>query len=258
MTVTAPTGRLVAEGLVKRFGGLTAVDHVDLSIGDAGITALIGPNGAGKTTLFNLIAGQLQPDEGTVKIGGQDLTGKPAHVMSRHGVGRGFQEVRLWASMSVLDNVIVYAQARNTASVALTALRPLAHWRAARETRAAALETLDYLGIADLRELPCRSLGFAEQKLVAVARLVALRPRLLLLDEPASGLDHAGRGVLASTIQKLAADGLSICFVEHNTHLVRDLASRVIFLAQGRILADGTPDEVFSDAGLAEAYLGLA
>ncbi len=255
----APTqDRLVARALVKRFGGLVAVDHVDLSIGGEGITALIGPNGAGKTTLFNLIAGQLQPDEGTVSVDGEDLTGKAAHVMSRHGVGRGFQEVRLWASMSVLDNVMVYAQPRATASVLRTGARPIRQVRLARRARAEALETLDYLGIARLRDELCGSLGFADQKLVAVARLIALRPRVLLLDEPASGLDHAGRLVLARTIEKLAADGLSVCFVEHNTHLVRDLASRVLFLAQGKILAEGSPEEVFSHAGLAEAYLGIA
>jgi ABC-type branched-subunit amino acid transport system ATPase component len=249
---------VVASGLVKRFGGFVAVDHVDLSIGDDRITALIGPNGAGKTTLFNLIAGQLVPDEGHVQIDGLDMTGKPAHIMARHGVGRGFQDVRLFGSMSVLANVMVYAQPHQTQSMVRTALTPWRQRRIARLARQRSLQALDYLGIGGLRDDRCDSLGFAQQKLIAIARLLVLQPRILLLDEPASGLDAAGRATLMSTIRKLGADGHAICFVEHNTHLVRELAQRVIFLAQGKVIADGTPDEVFSHSGLAEAYLGLA
>jgi ABC-type branched-subunit amino acid transport system ATPase component len=257
MTATAGGHRIQASGLTKRFGTFVAVDHVDLVLGDVGITALIGPNGAGKTTLFNLITGQLAPDEGNVVLDGIDVTGSPAHTMARHGIGRSFQDVRLFGGMSVRDNVAIYAQSEDTESILRTCLHPLRQRRILREAADRAGEILEYLKIFYLRDSIADTLGFAQQKLVAIARLLALRPRILFLDEPASGLDHAGRDTLSATIKRLASDGYAVCFVEHNTHLVRELATRVLFLSQGRVLADGTSEAVFSDPRLAEAYLGL-
>lgn len=255
---STPSGTVVATGLVKRFGGFVAVDHVDITIAGPGVTALIGPNGAGKSTLFNLICGQLRPDEGTVLIDGEDLTRSRAYEIARHGVARGFQEVRLFGEMTVLDNVRVYAQKRESASLAALAVMPARAARGSAEARAEALRILEYLSIGHLASVRCETLGFAEQKLVALARLLALQPRILMLDEPASGLDHSGRERLTEAIRRVAADGQTVCFVEHNTEMVRELADRVVFLAQGRILADSTPDEVFNHSQLAEAYLGLS
>lgn len=257
-TAKAPSGRIVATGLVKRFGGLAAVDGVSLTIEGGKVTALIGPNGAGKSTLFNLICGQIRPDEGTVEVDGVDLTGSPAHLMAQHGIGRGFQDVKLFPDMTVLSNVMVYAQPRSTSSLFRTVSHPREQRRVNRRVRAQANELLDYLAISRLADTRCGSLGFAQQKLVAIARLLALEPRILMLDEPASGLDHEGRVMLTHAINQVAADGLTVCFVEHNTEMVREIAERVVFLAQGQILADGTPDEVFNHASLAEAYLGIA
>ena len=251
------TSRISASGLVKRFGSFTAVDNVDIEIGGSGITALIGPNGAGKTTLFNLITGQLAPDDGRVVLGGTDVTGQPAHAMARRGIGRSFQNVRLFGDMTVLENVAVYAQPEIASSILAMSLRPMRRNQILREALEQAGDVLNYLGIAHLRDMRSASLGFAQQKLVAIARLLALRPHILFLDEPASGLDPVGRDTLSQTIERLASDGYAVCFVEHNTHLVRALATRVLFLSHGRVLADGTPDAVFSDPQLAEAYLGL-
>ncbi len=250
--------RIHARSLSKRFGTYTAVDDVSVSLGGEGATALIGPNGAGKTTVFNLITGQMIPDEGTILLDGKDVTRSPPYKMAQYGVARGFQDVRLFGGLSVLANVMVYAQQAGSDSILRTIAKP---WRQAARTRHArelAEEILDYLGVARIRHQRADSLGFAEQKLVAIARVLALRPRILFLDEPASGLDAAEREKLAETIRRLCADGLSICFVEHNTHMVRELATRVLFLSQGRILADGPTDVVFSHTGLAEAYLGIA
>lgn len=257
--VGAPaSSTVVATGLVKRFGGFTAVDHVDLTIQGPGITALIGPNGAGKSTLFNLICGQLTPDEGTVVIDGIDMTRSRPYEIARKGVARGFQDVRLFEGLTVLDNVRVYSQAPHTAGLVGTVLRARRSSTEGRRARAHALELLDYLAIGHLQGVTAGTLGFAEQKLVAIARLLALNPRVMMLDEPASGLDHHGRERLTEAIKKLSADGHTVCFVEHNTDMVREIADRVVFLAQGKILADATPDEVFGHSQLAEAYLGLA
>jgi len=249
--------RIATARLVKRFGGFTAVDEVTVSLGDTGITALIGPNGAGKTTLFNLITGQLAPDEGTVELDGSDVTGRPPEEMARLGVGRSFQDVKLFGGLSTRENIAVYAQPRRTGSIVRTLAQPWHQRALSKAALAVADEVMGYLGITALAGTRTESLGFAQQKLVAIGRLLALQPRILFLDEPASGLDTNGRATLSATIRKLAEDGYSVCFVEHNTHLVRELASRVVFLSQGKILADGPPEAVFSDRSLAETYLGL-
>ena len=244
--------------VTKRFGKLAAVDNVSVALGEPGITGIVGPNGAGKTTLFNLITGQLKPTEGTVHFDGADVTNKAAQDMARLGIGRSFQDIRLFEGMSARDNVTVYAQDVTTGRMSTTFIRPAKTRKNQRAARARADEVLDYLGITELRNKAAETLSFAQQKLVAIARLLALEPRIVFLDEPASGLDEPGREMLASVIQKLAADGLSIVFVEHNTHLVRALSTRVLFVSHGQIMADGTPDEVFSDERLAEVFLGLA
>ncbi len=248
---------LTASGLVKRFGGFVAVDGVDLRLAEREVTALIGPNGAGKTTVFNLITGQLQPDAGSVHAGEADITGRPPHRIARLGIGRTFQDVRLFGQLTVRDNIAVYAQASSTASLPATLLRPRRQRSLDREARATADRVLEYLAIAQLADVTAADLGFAQQKLVAIGRLLALGARTLFLDEPASGLDHAGRETLAATIRQLADDGYTVCFVEHNTDMVRELASRVVFLAEGRIIADGAPGAVFEDADLAEVYFGV-
>jgi ABC-type branched-subunit amino acid transport system ATPase component len=245
-------------GVTKQFGKLTAVDDVTVALGEPGITGIVGPNGAGKTTLFNLITGQLKPTEGTVHFDGDDVTRKAAQDMARLGIGRSFQDIRLFEGLSARDNVTVYAQEVFTGRMSMTFARPIKTRRAQRAAKAKADEVLGYLGITELRHKAAETLSFAQQKLVAIARLLALEPRILFLDEPASGLDEPGREMLAGVIRKLADDGLAVCFVEHNTHLVRALSTRVLFVSQGRIMADGTPDQVFSDQRLAEVFLGLA
>jgi ABC-type branched-subunit amino acid transport system ATPase component len=245
------------QGVTKQFGSVTAVDDVTVTLGGTGITALVGANGAGKTTLFNLITGQLRATTGRIRLDGTDVTRYPAQDMARLGIARSFQDIRLFAGLSTRDNVIVYAQERHTGGMASTMLRPLRSRRSARTAARNADEILEYLHIRDLRDRPAGSLSYAQQKVVAIARLIALKPRIVFLDEPASGLDEPGRRLLVGVIERLVADGMPICLVEHNTHLVRQLANRVLFVSGGRILADGSPEEVFANQTLAELYLGL-
>jgi ABC-type branched-subunit amino acid transport system ATPase component len=245
------------EGITKRFGTLAAVDDVTVALGEPGITGLVGPNGAGKTTLFNLITGQLKPTAGVIRLDGIDVTDKAAADMARLGIGRSFQDVRLFAGMSARDNVAVYAQEVSTGRISSTFLRLHRIRRTRRVAEARADEVLGYLGIAALGDLAAEALSFAQQKLVAIARLLALQPRILFLDEPASGLDEPGREMLSAVIRRVADDGLAVCFVEHNTHLVRALSTRVLFVDHGRIIADGSAEDVFRDPRLAEVYLGL-
>jgi len=241
----------------KRFGGFIAVKDVNLHLGGTGVTAIIGANGAGKTTLFNLICGQLQPSTGTIYLDDNDITGRRPHELARLGIGRGFQEVRLFRELTVEDNVTVYGQSQSAESLMVTFFRPRHQRKLGRKARQSACDLLGYLGIGHLAEEPAGRLGFAQQKLVAIARLLALQPKFLFLDEPFSGLDKAGRETLSGTINKVATDGYDVCFIEHNTEIVRELATRVIFMDQGSVLVDGSPDEVFNNAKLAEVYLGL-
>lgn len=254
---TRPPVEIQLDSVTRRFGGFAAVDDVTLHLGGRGTTALIGPNGAGKTTLFNLITGELKPTSGTVTMNGDDVTGRRAHEMARLGIGRSFQDVRVFGDMSVRENLVVYAQARVTASMTRTFFTPITQLRAGRRAGAKADEVLEYLGIEQLARERADDLSFAQQKLVAIGRLLALGPTMIFLDEPASGLDRTGREALAATMRRLAED-YPVCFVEHNTELVRELADRVVFLNRGQVLADGTADEVFSDPRLAEVYLGIA
>jgi branched-chain amino acid transport system ATP-binding protein len=257
MTDRAVAAPIVLEHVTKVFASSAAVDDVNLELGQPGITALIGPNGAGKTTLFNLITGQLRASSGRISVDGEEVTAKSPSEMARLGMGRSFQEVRLFSSMSVRDNVAVYAQRASSASILGTiALAPRA-FREARRANAEADRVLAYLGLERFADARAGDLSFAQQKLIAIARILASGPRFIFLDEPASGLDEEGRVTLADTMRRLVEDGYPICFVEHNTHLVRELSTRVVFLSQGRILADGTPDAVFSNPQLAESYLGF-
>ncbi len=220
------------------------------------ILALIGPNGAGKTTVFNLLCGSLRPDAGRVELGGRDVTGLPQHRIALLGVGRMYQDLRLFGSLSVRDNVAVYGQAESSLSLARALLRPLSQLRAERAVAGQVAEVLDRFGLGALAAARADQISYAQRKLVALARLFASRSRLLLLDEPASGLDESEQAMIVAAIRGLAADGLTVCIVEHNMSLVRALADRVCFLAQGKTLADGPPDEVFEASHLAEIYFG--
>ncbi|MFF7243652.1 ABC transporter ATP-binding protein [Embleya sp. NPDC008237] len=247
-----PAGGLRAEGIVRRFGGLRAVDGVDLVVPAGAVTAVIGPNGAGKSTLFDCLAGG-RVDAGRVYLDGRDVTRLPAHRRARLGLARTFQVVSVFPSLSVVDNLRVAAENRNGSSAAarLLGLPDPARGR----TRVAVEAALRRLALTEHAHTPAGELPVGILRMVELARALASSPSVLLLDEPASGLDDAQTDRLRHELRALAADGLAILLVEHDMDLVFGVADTVHVMAAGRIVAAGTPDEIRADERAREVYL---
>jgi branched-chain amino acid transport system ATP-binding protein len=251
---------LLAIGDVSiRFGGILALQEVSFEIEAGEIVGLIGPNGAGKTTLFNVVTRLYQPSNGDVKLDGGSLLHVPAHHVIRHGVARTFQNVALFRTMTVLDNVLVGAHAGLQAPWYASAVAWPGSGRAERETRRAALEALAQVGLDDAAERPVAGLPFGRLKRVELARALVSRPRLLLLDEPAGGLNHEEVETLESLIRAIHREyGLTILLVEHHMNLVMGVSDRVVVLNFGRKIAEGSPERVRANPEVVEAYLGAA
>lgn len=248
---------LAVRGLSKAFGGVLAVDDVAFDVQPGHIKGIIGPNGAGKSTLLNLISGNLRPDHGSVQVDGVALQGRPAHVMASHGVARTFQLLRLFNNndATVLDNVLLGAHLQFAPGVLRALFGNAAQERRQRER---AREWLDFFGLAAFEGAQPQSLAFGQQRYVELARAMMLSPRLLLLDEPASGLNESEVAVFGNVLRRIRNQGVTIVLIEHDMKLVMSVTDEIFVLAQGRKLADGTPQAVREHPDVIAAYLGAA
>jgi branched-chain amino acid transport system ATP-binding protein len=248
---------LEAVGLAKRFGGVEAVAGLSFTVADASITALIGPNGAGKTTVFNLVTNLFQPDAGEVRFYGSSLRGRPPGKIAALGLLRTFQTARIFPGMTALENLLAGAhrQLRFGAAAQMAWLPAARREEASLRRRGEAL--LDLVGLSRFRDVAATSLPMGAQKLVEVCRAVMARPRLLLLDEPAAGLNDTETAELAALLRAVRDVGVTILVVEHNMSLVMNVADEVVVLDLGRLLARGTPSEIQRDRRVIDAYLGI-
>jgi branched-chain amino acid transport system ATP-binding protein len=249
---------LELHGVTRRFGGHAAVDDVSFRVRPGTITGLIGPNGAGKTTLFNLVAGALPPTAGRITLGGRRLDGQPPHRVLRAGVARTFQIPRPFAAMTVLENVMLAGQDQPGERFWRNWLRPGAVAAGERALRERAGELLDFVGLGALLGAPARVLSGGQRKLLELARALMTAPRLLLLDEPAAGVNPTLLEEIAARIVALNRRGTTVLMVEHNLDLVMRLCRPVLVMASGRLLLEGEPETVRADPRVQAAYLGAA
>lgn len=250
------TAVLSAAGLTRSFGGVFAVRDVRLDVAPGELRGVIGPNGAGKSTLFSLIGGQLRPDRGSVTFDGARIDGLPPHRRAALGIAIVFQGARVFRGMTALENVMVGAHATTRAGFLAGALRLPSHRREEAEILARAREALDRAGLSAWADRPAETLPLGQQRALQVARALCGRPRVILLDEPASGLRGTERETLADLLEALKGDGLTMMLVEHDVAFVSRLADRVTVLDLGQVIAEGTPDEIRRDRGVVDAYLG--
>jgi branched-chain amino acid transport system ATP-binding protein len=247
---------LSARNVTVRFGGLVANNAIDLEVLEGAIFAVIGPNGAGKTTLFNVISGAFPPTEGTVELAGEPITGKPQAAIASRGLIRTYQLVQLFKELTVAENVQVGAHRVTRGGV----FAALAHpgWFRTQETavRDEALRLLDFVGLGGRGDVLADKLPYGQQRLLEVARAMAAKPRILLLDEPAAGLNTQETQALADVIRRINGTGVTVLLIEHDMSLVMQVAQRIAVLDFGRKIAEGTPDEVRQHPDVLAAYLG--
>jgi branched-chain amino acid transport system ATP-binding protein len=255
--VTTEDLALSAQRITVKFGGLVAVNDVTFDIPDKGIVSLIGPNGAGKTTFFNVLTGLYAPSAGTVTLDGQNITAMAPHKIAKLGMGRTFQNIRLFATMTAEENVLVAMHSHTKAGITSTVLRLPSQRREERESSDAALELLDFVGIGKRYDEYARNLSYGDQRRLEIARALALRPKVLLLDEPTAGMNPQESAAFVGFVHRVRDEKeVSILLIEHDMSVVMRVSERVTVMDRGEKISEGTPDEVRNDQRVVEAYLG--